>query len=222
MPAPQKNGIFARRGWILYNFLSVRTFKVLNHLSSTELKSCIDCLNGGGLICYPTETFYAIGVDPSNANARKKVYELKGRNAEKNLPLIAGDLEMIQRLCDVSHPSFEALSRRFWPGPLTLVLAGQGSKETYAVRISSHPVARQISQAFGRPIVSTSANESGKAPLRHPKQLPGDMEEKIDVLIDAGPCSGTAPSTIVSLLETDPRILREGIIATEEILLALL
>lgn len=200
----------------------MRTFKVLDRLSNSKLKSCIDFLNEGGVLCYPTETFYALGVNPWNEDARKKVYELKGRNAEKNLPLIAGDLEMIQRLCDVSHPSFETLSRRFWPGPLTLVLSGLGSRETYAVRISSHPVARQISQAFGRPIVSTSANESGKAPLCHPNQLPGYMEEKIDVLIDAGPCSETAPSTIVSLLETDPRILREGIIAAEEILLALL
>lgn len=199
----------------------MRTLKVQDRLSSTELKSCVDCLNRGGLICYPTETFYAFGVDPSNEDACEKLYALKGRNTEKTFPLIASNIEMIRRLYDVSHSSFETLSRRFWPGPLTLVLPGLGSRETYAVRISSHPVARQISQAFGRPIVSTSANESGKAPLYHPKQLPGYMEEKIDMLIDAGPCSGTAPSTIVSLLETDPRILREGIIAAEEILLAL-
>jgi L-threonylcarbamoyladenylate synthase len=196
----------------------MRTFKIESLLSDFQLGRCVECLHQGGIVCYPTETFYAIGADPWNETACERIYEFKGRNSSKDLPLIAANRKMIQEFCDLSHPSFESLAQRYWPGALTLVLPAKQGTRTYAVRISGHPVARQISEAFGKPITSTSANESGKEPVCNPEAVPARLAEGIDLLIDAGPGSAKTPSTIVSLLHKDPQILRPGIIPAEEIL----
>lgn len=173
------------------------------------------------MILYPTETFYAIGIDPWNESARTKIYELKGRGASKELPCIAADTEMVQEFCNVAHPAFEVLTHRFWPGPLSLVLPLLNQASSIAVRVSSHPIAQQISGKLRSPLVSTSANLSGNAPIRDLERLSESFQTAISLAIDAGPTTGGLPSTIVSLLEDDPKILREGAIPSEQILAAL-
>jgi L-threonylcarbamoyladenylate synthase len=182
-------------------------------LSDTELEFSTQCLKNGEVICYPTETFYALGADPWSEEARKKVFALKGREVEKDLPLIAGDVEMVAEFCDVRDSRFLLLAERFWPGPLTMVLkAGKGSGASYAVRVSSHPVAVQLSAHYKGPIISTSANLSGEDPVSDPGQLPSQILEGIAVLIDGGQTPGGKPSTIISLIEPETKLLREGTI----------
>ena len=196
------------------------TLKVTDRLSPSELQTCVKALKDAGIVCYPTETFYAIGADPQSEVAVERIYKLKGRDSAKELPLIAGNLEMIERICETTHPSFQLLTSKFWPGPLTLVLPAKKAGKSFAIRISSHPIARQICDTFAAPIISTSLNESGNEPLRNIQNVPNAFLEQIDIFVDAGTCDASAPSTIVSLLEKQPRMIRKGIIPEDQIFAA--
>jgi len=195
----------------------VKTIHARTQLDGPSLEICIDALRQGLILCYPTETFYALGIDPWNQDAREKLYAIKGRAHEKELPFIVSDTAMIAAFCDVGDPRFHRLSQKFWPGPLTLVLPSRDRKVSYAVRVSSHPIARQISLNFQGPIVSTSANLSGQLPVSEPAELSAGIRSDIAVLIDGGRCAGEKPSTIVSLLQAPAVILREGAVPSQEI-----
>ncbi len=189
-----------------------------NAIEVDALSECVAVLRSGGIVCYPTETFYALGVDPQNQTAMQKLHVLKRRPSEKDLPLIAADAAMVEAFCDTVDLRYKILSDRFWPGPLTLVLPSADHSLFYAIRVSSNPVARCISRLFGRPVISTSANRSGEQPVSNPDDLPDDLVERIGVLVNSGSMPGGAPSTIVSLLETPARILREGAIPSTQVL----
>ena len=178
---------------------------------------CVSSLKRGEIICYPTETFYALGIDLWNADALSRLYHLKQRGIEKELPMIAGDFAQVALICDTTDPRVRVFADKFWPGPLTLVLPAKTESRSFAIRISSHPVAREIARTFGRPIVSTSANRSGERPISDPQFLTKDFEGAISVLLNAGLTSGEKPSTIVSLLERPGKILREGVVSAAEI-----
>lgn len=179
---------------------------------------CVETLRNGGIICYPTETFYALGVDPWNESAREKLYKLKNRPAEKELPLIASSTEMVSRVCDTSDPRLTILAQKFWPGPLTIVLPAKDHSTSYAIRVSSNVSARLISEILGDPVISTSANITGAEPVRKPDDLSEELSAGIDVVLNAGICPGGLPSTIISLMNSEPRILREGAIPSKELL----
>jgi len=179
---------------------------------------CVETLRNGGIICYPTETFYALGVDPWNQSACEKLYKLKNRPTEKELPLIASSSEMVSRICNTSDPRFTILAQKFWPGPLTIVLPAKDHSTSYAIRVSSNVSARLISEIFGNPVISTSANLTGAEPVRTPDDLSEELSERIDVVLNAGICPGGLPSTIISLMNSEPEILREGAIPSKEIL----
>jgi len=195
----------------------VRIICKTRRLVPEELDSCIRVLRQSGILCYPTETFYALGIDPWSEPARDKLYALKEREAGKELPLIAADVAMVERFCLTRNPFFKILSERFWPGPLTLVLPARDSHTTCAMRVSAHPIARQISHAFQSPIVSTSANRSGEPPVQNPQDFSPEFLEGVEIMIDSGVCPGGLPSTIVSLTGNHPRVLREGAISSTEI-----
>jgi L-threonylcarbamoyladenylate synthase len=186
-------------------------------LDTSSLHLCVEMLRKGGILCYPTETFYALGIDLWNQEALQNLYALKMRPQEKQLPLIASDIPMVSAVCDTGDSRFAALARKFWPGPLTIVLASTDRSTTFAIRVSSHPVARQIVEAFGSPLVSTSANLTGEPAVSAPRSLPAEIAAGVDILVDAGTCEGLAPSTIVSLVERPGKILREGAIPATEI-----
>jgi L-threonylcarbamoyladenylate synthase len=181
-------------------------------LDPSSLRMCVDALHAGEIICYPTETFYALGVDPSNQQALLRLYLVKQRPLEKEVPMIASDITMVASFCDTSDSRFVTLAGRFWPGPLTMVLPALDRTKTYAIRVSSNAVARQLAQAFGLPVVSTSANLSGEPAVIDPQLLHQSIRQEIAVLVEAGPSPGGLPSTIVSLLETPGKVLREGAI----------
>jgi L-threonylcarbamoyladenylate synthase len=196
----------------------VRTFYINGGiLDTSSLQLCVDTLRQGGIVCYPTETFYALGIDLWNEEALQKLYNLKKRPPEKQLPLIASDISMIATVCDTGDSRFAPLARKFWPGPLTIVLTSTDRSRSFAIRVSSHPVARQIVEAFGSPLVSTSANLTGKPAVSNPRLLPDELTADVSILVDAGTCEGGSPSTIVSLIERPGKILREGAIPAAEI-----
>jgi L-threonylcarbamoyladenylate synthase len=186
-------------------------------------------VRAGGLVAYPTDTLYALGVDPFNAAAVERLFDAKGRKAETAIPLIAADVEQIEAALGVLPEVGARLASAFWPGPLTLVIPSSshlaprllGGRTTVAVRVPAHPVAVALARAVGRPITSTSANRSGEEPAATPDGVLASLGEVIDVLIDAGPCRGGAPSTIVDVTCEPPGLVRTGAVLWDRVLQSL-
>ena len=132
--------------------------------------------------------------------------------------MIVADTAMAARICDVSDPRFSLLARRFWPGPLTLVLPALSGAGSYAIRVSSHPIAQRLVTLFGAPIISSSANLSGEPPCSDPMLLNPILQQELALLIDTGVTAGGLPSTIISLMVTPAVVLREGALPSAEVL----
>ncbi len=179
----------------------------------------------GGLVAFPTETVYGLGADATNAFAIARLYQAKGRPAFNPLISHVGDLASARAIGRFDATAL-ALAEAFWPGPLTLVLpraAGcpvaelaTAGLETIAIRIPSHPVARAILSAFGRPVVAPSANLSGHVSPTNAAHVQSDLEGRIDLIVDGGPVEVGVESTIVGCFE-EPMLLRPGGLPREAI-----
>ena len=193
------------------------------------LRDIASILRSGGLVIYPTETFYALGAIPASAEAVEKVFEKKGRDFRKPLPLIAADREAVVSAAAVWPESAEALSRIFWPGPLSIVIEASASLPPVlhagtgkiAIRVSSHPVASFLARATGGLIISTSANRAGELPPNSPGAVDRELLHSVDAFLDAGDLPGGLPSTIVDVTVGPAALIRAGKIGWEEIQRAL-
>ena len=179
----------------------------------------------GGVVAIPTDTLYGLAVDPFNASAVARLYAIKGRDVDRALPLVASDVEQVVRQLSRLPPAAERLAQRFWPGPLTLVLpapvtiaagvtAGTGR---VGVRVPACDVTRAVCKAANRPVTATSANISGSPATSDPDVVEDTLGGLLDYLLDTGPTPGGPPSTIVDLVEAEPRLLRTGAIDWQEI-----
>jgi L-threonylcarbamoyladenylate synthase len=179
----------------------------------------------GGLVVLPTDTLYGLAADPFCLDAVARVFAVKGRVAERALPLIAADTAQVTTHLGRLSARGEHLADRFWPGPLTLILPAPrglsrdvtGGSGTVGVRVPDHGVARAICAACDRPVTATSANISGEPASSDPDEIERTLGDRIDVLIDAGPTRGGAPSTIVDVTGAEPSLVRAGAISWEEI-----
>jgi L-threonylcarbamoyladenylate synthase len=179
----------------------------------------------GGLVALPTDTLYGLAADPFSATAIRRLFAAKGRAAERALPLIAADAAQVTAHLSRLPPAAERLAERFWPGPLTLLLAAPlalaadvtGGTGKVGVRVPADAVARAICAEVGRPMTATSANVSGEPATPDPDQVEQALGDCIDLLIDAGPTRGGAPSTIVDATGAEPALVRAGAISWEEI-----
>lgn len=185
-------------------------------------------IHAGGLIAYPTETLYGLGVGVASAAAVARLFAIKQRDAAQPLPFIASSLEAVRSMA-VLDDRAAAVAARAWPGPLTLVLPALGTllpelvsqQGTVAVRVSSHPVALAVARAAGGVVTSTSANRSGApaaSTLAMMREALGDAFGHDDVLVDGGTTPGGPPSTIVDLSTPEPRLLRAGAVAWDRVL----
>lgn len=176
-------------------------------------------LRRGGVVAFPTETFYALGADPRKRGALARLRRLKGRDARKPLLLLAASRS--QALALASQPPPRALlplARRFWPGPLTLIvpprsraLAGAlGRAGGLAVRVTSHPLARRLIRACGFPVTGTSANRAGSPPIREAPAVAASLGHPPDHVLNGGRTPGGAPSTLLDLTADPPRLVRAG------------
>jgi len=184
----------------------------------------------GGVIAYPTETFYGLCVDPFNPKAVEKLFTLKGRSAQNPVSVIISDLSMLEKVAAEVTEASAALMERFWPGPLTLIFKARpevlpsllGSTGNIGVRISANDTARRLSETLSSPITATSANPSGYPAPASAELVIGYFNGSIDILIDGGKLPGRLGSTIVDASGTGPvKIVREGEVPTEAILKAL-
>jgi L-threonylcarbamoyladenylate synthase len=179
----------------------------------------------GGVVAIPTDTLYGLAVDPFSADAVARVFAVKGRSAERALPLIAADAAQVAAHLGRLSGDGERLTARFWPGPLTLLVAApralvrdvSGGTGKVGVRVPADDVARAICAAVGRPITATSANVSGEAATSDPATVERTLGDRIDLLIDTGPTPGGAPSTIVDATGERTALVRAGALAWDEI-----
>ena len=186
--------------------------------SAKVFSRAIEALKRGEVIAFPTETFYGLGVDALDEPAVERLVSVKGRNPDNPIPVIVADREMLKRVVIEVPPVAETLMDRFWPGPLTLVLpAVQGLPAPLlnktggvGVRISSHPLATQLTRELGHPLTATSANPSGKEPARTVEEAMNYFSDKIEIFLDGGRLGGRKGSTVVEVAQDRWRVIREG------------
>jgi L-threonylcarbamoyladenylate synthase len=175
-------------------------------------------LGEGGLVAFPTETVYGLGADATNAAAIARLYQAKGRPAFNPLIAHVGDLDAARRIGRFDAAAL-LLAEAFWPGPLTLVLPksadcavadlATAGLDTVAIRIPAHLIARDILRAFGRPVVAPSANLSGHVSPTIAAHVQGDLEGRIDLIVDGGAVAVGVESTIIGIFDA-PMLLRPG------------
>ncbi len=190
-------------------------------ISENDMKQAVHVLKQGGVVVFPTETAYGLAADATSATAVARVLLIKQRDRGNPLPLIAADREMVERVAEIP-PELGELADKHWPGPLTLELklfdTGLAlrflDRGIAGIRVSSHPVAQALSKELGGPIVSTSANRSGKPTCFRVEDLKRQFEgcdNTPDFYLDAGMLEPELPSTIVGL-DADRKIVvyRQG------------
>jgi len=189
------------------------------------LTRAVEILAEGGIIAYPTETFYGLGADATNQKAIEKIFTVKGRDFKNPVSLIIGQTEDIYPLVQNISESAKKLMAAFWPGALTIVFqasnkisplltAGSGK---IGLRVSSHPIAIGIVQKLKRPLTATSANLSGARECARASEVAEQLSNKIDAIIDLGDTPGAKGSTIIDVSCTPFAILREGAISKQAI-----
>jgi L-threonylcarbamoyladenylate synthase len=175
--------------------------------SPGAIKQAEAALAAGGLVAFPTETVYGLGADATNDSVVAKLYAAKERPSFNPLIAHVADLAAARRLAQFDEEALK-LAGAFWPGPLTLVLrklhvcpVGQlatAALDTIAVRVPSHPVAREILLAFGKPVVAPSANRSGRVSPTSAQHVHADLAGRIDLIVDDGPSPLGVESTILA------------------------
>ena len=194
-------------------------------MPSEPVARAVDILRRGGLVAFPTETVYGLGADASDDAAIAKIYRVKGRPAEHPLIVHIGDAGLLERWARDVPASALALARRFWPGPLTLVLKRApgvhdrvtGGQDTVGLRVPGHPLALDLLAAFGGGIAAPSANRFGRISPTTAAHVRADLGDDVDLVLDGGPCEVGIESTIVDLSRGTPVLLRPGRVAAEDI-----
>jgi L-threonylcarbamoyladenylate synthase len=189
-------------------------------LCEREFDLILSALRAGGVIGYPTDTAYGLGADPFNSEAIAKIFSIKGRPESKPILLLVGSIAMAERVTR-PIPHFYEVARRFWPGPLTIILpavanfpetitAGTGH---IGVRWPIAPFATELMERFGNPITATSANRSGEQTCVTAAEVQGQLGSSLDLLVDGGELPARSGSTLLDLTTDPPQLLREGPVA---------
>ncbi|MFC2169639.1 L-threonylcarbamoyladenylate synthase [Acidobacteriota bacterium] len=198
-----------------------RIFKVnTKSIDRSEIKEIAEILIKNGVIVYPTDTFYGLGVNCFSKTAVQKIYDLKKRAPFKPLSVVISDLNMLQHIVADIPAVFDPISADFWPGPLTLVFRASpnlpdkllGFSDSIGVRLPSHPWLRELLKHIDFPLTATSANISGEKEAANPEKIIATFMGRVDLIVDAGQTHGVLPSTVVDLVSKKPKILREGAI----------
>ncbi len=183
------------------------------------MEEAAGALRAGGLVLLPTETVYGLGADASNPAAVAAIFEAKGRPRFNPLIAHVADLETAARIADLDDRAY-ALAREFWPGPLTIVAPikdtsavcdlARAGLDTVAIRVPGHHVSHAVLEAFGGAVVAPSANRSGRPSPTTFADAVAETGDKAVVALDGGPCAVGLESTVVSVLDGYPRLLRPG------------
>jgi L-threonylcarbamoyladenylate synthase len=184
-----------------------------------------EILRSGGLVAFPTETVYGLGANALDPNAVRRIFEAKQRPSWDPIIVHASDLEMLRTLVREWPAHAEALARNYMPGPLTLLLAKRdiipaectAGRDKVGVRIPAHPIATALISAAGVPIAAPSANRFGHTSPTSAEHVLGDLDGRIDAILDGGPTTVGVESTVIDVSLTPPVLYRPGGITREMI-----
>ncbi len=191
-------------------------------------KACAEAstiLRAGGVVAFPTETYYGLAVDPFQPEALDRLFVLKRRPGAMPILVLVAGRDQLPLLVDAVPPQYESLMRHFWPGPLTLIFPAlaslppqlTGGTGTVGIRHSSRQEANRLLHAFGGPITATSANLSGEPAAVTAKEVGRMFGDRIDCILDGGFTPGGGGSTLVGFRDGQLHCLREGVIAFAEV-----
>jgi len=174
-------------------------------------------LRQGGIIAYPTDTCYGLGCDIMNKRAIEKVYQIKQLDRKQPFSFICSDLTNISQYAKVTNYAYKTM-KRLLPGPYTFILDGSKlvpkmmltKRRTAGIRVPNHPICLQIIQTLGNPIISTSITRPDHTMINEPFLIEQYLGKRIDVVIDGGEVPGE-PSSVISLIDDEPVVLREGL-----------
>ena len=181
-----------------------------------QIDRVVDIIRKGGIVAYPTDTFYGIGCDIMNKKAIEKIYSIKQRNKNKPFSFICSDLKNISQYAKVTNVAYRNM-KRLLPGPYTFVLSGSKlvpkimltKRRTAGIRVPNNQIALALASELGYPILSTSATSPDGQIFDDPSLLHEHFIKTIDVVIDGGPVPGL-PSSVISLIDDVPEIIRKG------------
>ena len=190
-----------------------------------KISAAAKILREGGLVGIPTETVYGLGADGTNPDAVRRIFEVKGRPQDNPLILHVTGAQWLPRYCVDIPPVAYTLTRKFWPGPLTLILKRQSTVpnettaglNTVGVRCPNHPVTLAIIREAGLAIAAPSANTSGRPSCTSAQDVMEDVGGRVDMVIDGGSCAVGVESTVLDLTREPPRLLRPGGLPVEDI-----
>lgn len=191
-------------------------------IEQAKIENISDVLKRDGLILYPTDTFYGLGVNCFSEKGIQRIYDLKKREASKPLLLVVSSIHMLEEVAAEIPPVFNRLSAEFWPGPLTMIFPASpklpeallGESRSVAVRLPAFAWLTALVEQAGFPITATSANPAGGSEIDHAAEAVRIFEGKVDLIVDAGKTAGGQPSTVLDLTRAKPEVLREGGVPT--------
>ena len=194
-------------------------------LSDSDIDKAVTVLRAGGLVAFPTETVYGLGADASIPSAVRKIYEAKGRPADHPVIVHVADAVQMANWARQIPETAQKLAKKFWPGPLTIILqrAGKvndivtGGQDTVALRVPSHPVAQQLLRRFGGGIAAPSANRFGRVSATTAEHVRQEFGSAVECVLDGGEADVGIESTIVDLSGAAPRLLRPGWISARAV-----
>jgi L-threonylcarbamoyladenylate synthase len=193
------------------------------------LAEAVEILRAGGVVAFPTETYYGLGTDAHREAAVEKIFRMKGRNFRNPISVIVDNDREVIALVEEMPAAAQILMHKFWPGALTMVFAASpavlprltAGTGKIGIRVSSHPVARLIAKGLAGPLTATSANFSGGRECFTADEVIRVFGESIDAVIDGGTTTGRLGSTILDVTVFPPLIRREGAVSRTDILHAL-
>jgi L-threonylcarbamoyladenylate synthase len=192
------------------------------HADAIERAAAI--IRRGGVVALPTDALYTLVADPYSLKAVGKVFDAKGRQPQRSVPLLVTDTMMAEELVTEMTTRFQKLARKFWPGPLTIIVPAAsrvplrvtGNTGRLALRQSKSVVANRLLEVLGQPLVATSANISGSPTCRTGIECFAVMDRRVDLVLDGGHCVGEG-STTIDITEPFWRVIKEGSISEKEI-----
>ena len=203
--------------------------KIISFSSEDNIEEAIkfasNLIDEGEIIAFPTDTLYGLGCNAFDERAIRKLYKLKNRDLSKPINVLIGSEKQLSDITDRNLSITKELTKEFWPGDLTLILNKNqnvpdiltAGLKTIGVRMPNNEATLRMISEIGKPLAATSANISGKPSITNAKQILEYFDKKIPLILDGGESEIGEESTIISLITTPPKILRQGSLSIEKL-----
>ena len=196
----------------------------MNQSDNLQINQAVATLRDGGVVAFPTDTVYGVGVDPFQPDAVRKLYQIKGRPIDKPIPILVGSVGDVERVAQNLPRTFSRLAEEFWPGELTLIVEAKSlppevtaGGDTVGVRMPDHPLALALLRRFGGAIATTSANKSDEPPATSAEEVRSELGALVSIILDGGQTATKIASTVLDLSVSPPQIRREGGISMDQL-----